>query len=113
MCRSRGPARYPDRLLHPRRSLELGQGFGQRLARQHPRSRRRVVDERREHGGSLHQIARLEMIVDVEHRVMRARFVVEGILDELEARETHGVEGDMIGLAGWGDAEGRDAEVAE
>ena len=70
-----------------------------RLWRRHSRqlfvAHRRVIDEGRDDHGGLLQIGCLNRLEYVHVRVMRARFVVDRVLDELERRQA-----DMIEVAG-------------
>src|SRR5438128_1430959 len=68
--------------------LLLQLGMRQRLPRQHLVTRGSVVDEDRFNHGRLRQIVRLQAFVGILVGVVRARGVVELILDELEARNT-------------------------
>src|SRR6266571_1815078 len=69
--------------------------LGERLAGQHAFTGGRVIYERRDDGRDLHQVAPLDAIVDVHVGVMRARLVLDRVLDELEAWKSHGVEAEV------------------
>ena len=55
----------------------------------------------------------MEVLVDVLIGVVGFGFVVERVLDELEAGDADRVEGEMVGAAGVAQGEGGDAEVVE
>ena len=57
--------------------------------------------------------AGLEVLVDVLIGVVGSGFVVERVLDELEAGDADRVEGEMVGAAGIAEGDGGDAEVFE
>jgi hypothetical protein len=71
-------------------------GSRQRLARQPLVAVRRVVDEGRDDHGVLAHILFLDPFVRVHVRVVRARVVLDVVLDELEARQADSIEGLMI-----------------
>ena len=62
------------------------------LARKQVGPGRGVVDERRDDGRHLPEVGRLDAIVDVHVRVVRPRVVLDRILDELKAGQSHGIE---------------------
>jgi hypothetical protein len=69
-------------------------------ARQFLRARRRVVNEDRFDDGHLFQIGLLDAIVDIHVGVVGTGVIVHRVLNELEARQTNAVEGQVIGAAG-------------
>lgn len=83
----------------------------ERLAREHLVAHGCVVDEDGFDGGGLLQVGGLQAFVDILVGVVGARFVVERVLDELEARDADRVEGEVVGAAGVLHADGGDAEV--
>src|SRR6266576_3758503 len=84
--------------------------LGKRFTREQLVSCRRVIHERSNNGRGLHQVARLNAIVHIHIGMMRASGVFHRILNELEARESDGVEGLMIGPAGVANGDGRRAQ---
>src|SRR6266446_3914095 len=87
--------------------------FRKRFAREQLVSRRGVVHERSHNGRGLHQVARLNTIVHIHVGMMRASGVLHRVLNELEARESHGIEGLMIGPAGVANSDGGRAQILE
>lgn len=53
------------------------------------------------------------MVIGINCRVVRARAVVERILDELETGQSHRIKGEMIGAAGVANADGGGAVIAK
>ncbi len=97
-----------------RRVLLLAEfGVGQRLAREHLVAHGCVVDEDRFDRRGLFQVPGLEVFVDVLIGVVGFGFVVERVLDELEAGDADRVEREMVGAAGIAQGDGGDAEVVE
>jgi hypothetical protein len=88
-------------------------GVGQGFAREHLVAHGGVVDEDRLYCCGLFQVAGLEVFVDVLIGVVGFGFVVERVLDELEAGDADRVEGEMVGAAGVAQGDGGDAEVLE
>ena len=88
-------------------------GVRERFAREHLVAHGCVVDEDRLDCCGLFQVAGLEVLVDVLIGVVGFGFVVERVLDELEAGDADRVEGEMVGAAGVAQGEGGDAEVVE
>jgi len=72
-----------------------------------------VVDQGRDNGGGLHQVLLNCMRVRIHVGVMGDAAVVEGVLDELKARDTDIVERLVIGTKRAFQAEGCYAHVAE
>ena len=87
--------------------------MGHRFARDHLVAHGGVVDEGRFDRCGLLEVGRLEALVNILVRVVGAGFIVERILNELEAGKADGVEGDMIGAAHAAHGDGRDAEVLQ
>src|ERR1035437_7620620 len=71
----------------------------QRFARQLLRPHRRQVHHRRFNRRHLQHVRRLYAVVRVHVGVVRARLVIHHVLDELEARQAHAVEGLVIRAA--------------
>src|SRR5580692_12925930 len=71
------------------------------------------VDEARDDDRHLLHVWFLNALVDVHVGVMRARVVVHGILDELEAREPDGVVRKMVGAAGVADRQCGHPQIVE
>src|SRR3989442_69270 len=89
------------------------QRFWQRFAWQHIFTHGSVVDERCQHRRRLHEIAGLRVIVNIQFRMMRARSIVERVLNELEPRQPHRVEGKMIRAAGVANRNRARAQILE
>src|SRR5215813_3642207 len=70
-----------------------GKGFAWQLLITH----RRVVGEDGGHGGHLHHVFALHVINRIHIRMVRARIVFQTLLDELEPRQSDGVEGQVVG----------------
>ena len=88
-------------------------GVRERFARDHLIAHGGVVDEDGFDRGDLLQVAGLQVLVGVHVGVVRAGFVVGVVLNELEAGDADGVEGEMVGAAGVLIRDGGDAEVGE
>src|SRR5579863_5975641 len=69
-----------------------GQALFDRLAWEHLVAHRGVVDEARDDYGRLFQVFGLQPVVDIHIRVVGTGFVFEGILNELESRDTDRIE---------------------
>ena len=65
-----------------------------------------VVDENRFDYRRLRQVLGLESLIDIHIGMVRPRFIVQRILDELERGNTDGIEGFVIGTAGIAQADG-------
>jgi hypothetical protein len=61
----------------------------------------------------LHEVARFRVIVNIQFRMMRAGAIVERILNELEPRQPHRIEGKMIRAAGVANRNGAGAQILE
>jgi hypothetical protein len=86
--------------------------WGSGLRGQHLVAHGCVVDEDRFDGRNLaFRSPGSEVFVDVLIGVVGAGFVVEWVLDELEAGDADRVEGEMVGAAGVAQGDGGDAEV--
>src|SRR5258706_10346837 len=86
---------------------------GHRLSRQLLVAHRRVVDERGEDAGRLHQVRPRRALDGVHVRVVRAARIVELVLYELEAGQTERVEREMVGAARVAQRDGVGAQVPE
>ena len=65
-----------------------------------------VVDENRFDYRRLRQVLGLESLIDIHIGMVRPRFIVQRILDELERGNTDGIEGFVIGTTGIAQADG-------
>ena len=74
--------------------------MGQGLSGQHLVAHGCVVDEDRLDRRGLFQVGGAEFFVDVHVGVVGAGFVVEFVLDELEAGDSHRIERKVVGTAG-------------
>src|SRR5262245_44074266 len=72
-----------------------------------------IVGKRRNHDRILNHVFRLDAFVHIHAGVMCARIVLNGILDELEARQSDGIEILMIGPAGAARSQRGHAEFPE
>src|SRR5579859_6419498 len=85
-------------LLIPTLSLRRSrrQFFLDGLAREHLIAHRRVIDEVGNNHSDLPQILELHTIVNIHIRVMRARLVLDRVLDELESWNAYCIEREVI-----------------
>lgn len=74
---------------------------------------RGVVEEDRLDDRGLHQVSRVEAFDGVHIGVVGTCLVVHGVLDELEARQADGVEGEMVRAAGIARGESGCGEVGQ
>src|SRR6185369_17988807 len=72
-----------------------------------------VIDEGRFDDRHLLHVGLLDAVVNIHVGVMGASVVVHRVLDELEAGETHAVEGLVVGAAGVPDGDDAGGEVLE
>jgi hypothetical protein len=104
----------PQKDILERRDLLIAQlGVGHGFAGHHLVAHGGVVEEDGLDGGDLCEVGGLQALVGVHVGVVSAALVVHRVLDELEAGEADGVEGEMIGAAGVAHGDGGDAEVSE
>jgi len=92
---------------------DLGLRFGQGLSWQHFWTIGGMKDERGHNGRGLHQIARLDALINIHVRVMRSSFVFHGVLNELKTRQPDRVEGKMISAPSAANGKRRGAHVPE
>src|ERR1700722_5130766 len=74
------------------RDVRRRRRFRQSLPRQHLRTVGGVVDHRRYHRRNLHEVRRLDVIHGIYIGVMRDSFIVELVLNKLEAGQADSVE---------------------
>ncbi len=88
---------------------------GKRLPWQQFLTIRSEIYECSDHDGVVHHVDLLHPLVDVLAGVMRARAVLDRVLDELEARQPDGVERLVIRPTGiaWSDVPDADAVAVE
>ena len=72
-----------------------------------------MIYERRHDHRRLHQIAFERVIVHIHVGVVRAREIIDRILNELKTGQPHRIERQMIGAAGVADGHGGGAEIVE
>src|SRR5580704_1728347 len=95
------------------RTLLIQFRMWQRLPWQHLVAHCSVVDENCFYGGGLRQISALQPLVGVLVRVVSPGTVVQGILYELETRNTNGIESLVISATGVTQGNRRNAEVLQ
>src|SRR4051794_15462815 len=100
-------------MLQRRLALFLRLGMGQRFARQHLVAHRSVVYEDRLDGSRLREIVWLQAFVQIHVGVMRARSVIQRVLNELEARNPDGVKCLVIRASSISHRNRGDAQIIE
>ncbi len=83
----------------------------QRLARQHLVAHCRVIDKYGLHGRGLGEIGGLQPLIHIHIGMVRARAIIQAILDELKTRNADGIKRFVISSSGVAHADRGNAEV--